>query len=120
MQCFLILNEMKYFFTLIFSILCSYLVNSQAFPGDPILKVFANYHREISKEKKNTAFEIKRVYLGYRQKINENFSAEVKLDIGSPEDQSRFSLIRRYAYFKTAALYYKKNNLIIYLGLFDM
>jgi len=89
-------------------------------PGKSIIKVFGNFHKGITEDDRSTAFEIKRVYLGYKHNIDDHFSAEVKLDIGSPEDLSEYSLIRRYAYFKTASLTYRKNNLTIWSGLFDM
>lgn len=88
--------------------------------GNSIIRVYSNFNKGISEDDLSTAFEIKRVYLGYQQAIDENFSAEVKLDIGSPEDLSEYSLIRRYAYFKTASLTYEKEKLTIWAGLFDM
>ncbi len=93
---------------------------SQELKGEPILKVYGNFHKGILEEDKSTAFEIRRVYLGYKQAISECFYAEVKLDIGSPEDQSQYALIRRYSYFKAASLRYSKNKLTAYFGLFDM
>lgn len=93
---------------------------NSSFEGKAILKVYADYYKGLRKEDTGTAFEIKRVYLGYKGNINEYFSAEAKLDIGSPEDLSQYSLIRRYAYFKTAELKYKKDRLTIHAGLFKM
>lgn len=93
---------------------------NSSFEGKAILKVYADYYKGLQKEDPGTAFEIKRVYLGYKGNINEHFSAEAKLDIGSPEDLSQYSLIRRYAYFKTAELRYKKNRLTLHAGLFNM
>ena len=95
-------------------------INAQPEQGEPILRVYSNFYKGLSKSDPGTAFEVRRVYLGYKGKINENFSTEVKLDIGSPEDLSQYSLIRRYAYFKTAALKYQKDRLTIHAGLFDM
>jgi hypothetical protein len=40
--------------------------------------------------------------------------------IGSPNDLSEYSRIRRYAYFKTAALYYEHNKLFFKCGIFDI
>lgn len=88
--------------------------------GKPSLRVFSNFKKGILEDDRSSAFEVKRVYLGYSGNISENFSAEVKLDIGSPEDLSQYSLIRRYAYFKTAGLYYKNGRINAYFGLFDM
>lgn len=88
--------------------------------GNPYLIVYSNFRKGIHETDKTSAFEVRRVYLGYSGRINENFAAEVKLDIGSPEDLSQYSLIRRYAYFKTAALTYKHKRITAYFGLFDM
>jgi hypothetical protein len=88
--------------------------------GQEIIKVYGNYQRGLTDADRSNAFEIRRVYLGYKQGINEFFTAEAKLDIGSPEDLSQYSLIRRYAYFKTASLTYSKDRLKAWFGLFDM
>ncbi len=88
-------------------------------PGE-ILKVYSNFHLGLTKDDRSTAFDITRVYLGYKHAINENFDAEVKLDIGSPEDLSEYSLIRRYAYFKNASLTWHREKIKAWFGLFDM
>lgn len=88
--------------------------------GSPILKVYADFYKGLRSEDPGTALEIRRVYLGYKADISEYFSAEAKLDIGSPEDESQYSLIRRYAYFKTAELRYQRNRLTVHAGLFNM
>ncbi|MBN2681199.1 MAG: hypothetical protein JXR58_01715 [Bacteroidales bacterium] len=67
-----------------------------------------------------TAFEVSRAYFGYKHKISEEFSANIKLDIGSINDESEYALIRRYSYFKNAFLAYKKNKLTINIGLIDL
>lgn len=68
----------------------------------------------------NTAFEVKRAYFGYKRNLDEHFSAEVKLDIGSIDDDSEYALIRRYTYFKNAYLSYRKGNVKTWFGLMDM
>ena len=88
--------------------------------GEPILKVYSDFYKGLMKDDQSTALEIKRVYLGYKGNINEYFSAEAKLDIGSPEDLSEYSRIRRYAYFKTAELKYTRDRLTLHMGLFSM
>ena len=88
--------------------------------GETIFKIYSNFYKGLRDEDNSTAFEIKRVYLGYKGNISENFRAEAKLDIGSPEDQSQYSLVRRYAYFKTAYLEYHQENISVYFGLFGM
>ncbi|MFZ5939702.1 MAG: porin [Bacteroidota bacterium] len=82
-------------------------------------RIFGDFKMGLSSSDA-TAFEISRVYLAYEHQITPSLSGEIKLDIGSPEDESQYSLIRRYAYFKTAALTYKNKGMTIWLGLFDM
>jgi hypothetical protein len=86
----------------------------------PIVKIYSNFHTGLNKNDLSTAFEIRRVYLGYKYQLDDNFSGEVKLDVGSPNDESSFSRLRRYAYFKTANLQYNKNKLTIKFGLISL
>ena len=64
-----------------------------------------------------SAFELARAYLGYEHFLSPEYSARITLDIGSPDDISPFSRIRRYAYFKYAYVQYAKNNLTVEFGL---
>lgn len=89
--------------------------------GEPILKIFGNFHHGLSKEVRDeTAFEILRAYLGYEHNWDNGWRAEVKLDIGSPDDLSPYSLIRRYSYFKNAYIAYRQDRYEIGAGLVDM
>jgi hypothetical protein len=83
-------------------------------------KIFANYHTEINNGDNATAFEIRRAYFGYAAQLSKYFDANIKLDIGSPEDLSEFSRIRRYAYFKNAFLRFNKDKLKVYFGIIDL
>lgn len=87
--------------------------------GKPILTVFANLHSGI-KGNTDAAWEIRRAYLGYEYNISKHFYSQIKVDIGSPDDISQFSNIRRYAYFKNAMVRYTNKNLKIDVGLIDM
>jgi len=78
--------------------------------GQPIGRVFANFHTGINQGNNPTGFEIKRAYLGYQFKMGEGFSSKIVIDIGSPNDVSEFSLLRRFAYFKNAYLQYEKGK----------
>jgi hypothetical protein len=100
-----------------------------AYPGDstniklPVNvygKIFSNYHSQISNGDNPSGFEIKRAYFGYKAKMSKHFEANIKLDIGSPEDLSEFSLIRRYAYFKNAYVKYKNKKLTSIFGILDV
>lgn len=89
-------------------------------PGKVYGKIFSNFHTQIGNSNNATAFEIKRAYFGYEKKLSKHFEANVKLDIGSPEDLSPYSLIRRYAYFKNAYLKYSNKRLTTYFGIIDI
>ncbi len=88
--------------------------------GTPILRVFANFTAPLGKSTGNTSFEVRRAYLGYDHKLDEKWSMKVVLDIGSPNDDSPYSRLKRYAYFKTAALTYQTNHLQINAGIIDL
>ncbi len=88
--------------------------------GQPILKVFANFHAGISEGNDRSAFELERAYIGYDMNLSKAFSLKVNLDVGSPDDISEFSKIRRYAYFKNACLTYRHSFLEVGFGLIDM
>ncbi|HBS84938.1 MAG TPA: porin [Bacteroidales bacterium] len=82
--------------------------------------VFTNFSGILSEGDHASSFEITRAYLGHKYQMDENFSATVKLDIGSINDESQYALIRRYSYFKNAFLDYKKNKLCMQFGLIDL
>ncbi len=93
---------------------------SPGFPqGSPVIRIFANLHAGLTDADPSKAFEVRRAYIGYKYKFDPHFSTELKLDIGSPEEISEFARLRRYAYFKTAALYWDKNKWTIKAGIID-
>jgi hypothetical protein len=87
--------------------------------GNPVLVVFSNFSTSVGDDDR-TSFEVRRAYLGYNQNIHPNYSIKVVVDIGSPLDDSPFSRLKRYAYFKTASLTYKKNDLTFRAGIIDL
>ncbi len=89
-------------------------------PGTVSAKIYSHFNYSLDADNPATAFEIKRAYFGYKRDLDDFFSAEVKLDIGSINDDSEFALIRRYTYFKNAYLSYSKGNIKTWFGLFDM
>lgn len=88
--------------------------------GEAVLRVFSNFSTSIGEEVTKTSFEVRRAYLGYNYHIHPNYSIKILLDIGSPLDDSPFSLLKRYAYFKTASLTYKKKALTVKAGIIDL
>lgn len=84
-------------------------------------RIFVNFHEGISDaSSEEAAFDLVRAYLGYEHFLSEEFSAKINLDIGSPNDLSEFSKIRRYAYFKNAYVQYKKSGLTYQFGLISL
>ncbi len=83
----------------------------------PIATLYSNFHYLLNGS--NLGFDIERAYLGFKTQIDENYSIVMKLDIGSPEDISPTSKIRRYAFFKNAALMFHRGSISIRAGLVD-
>ena len=94
--------------------------NSEPPPGKISAKIYTHFNYSLSTDNPATAFEVKRAYFGYKRNLDEHFTAEVKLDIGSVDDISEFSLIRRYTYFKNAYVGYSKGNVKAWFGLMEM
>ena len=73
--------------------------------GSPHFKVFWNFHSDFTKDNsQQSAFELKRVYLGYKYAFNEKISAKITYDIGSNSGGSAYT-----AYVKIAQLDWKMN-----------
>jgi len=62
---------------------------------------------------------VERAYLGFKTQVNSNYAIVMKIDIGSPDDVSAYSKIKRYGYFKNAAMEYKKGKFTFNAGLTD-
>lgn len=92
---------------------------SWAEKGEIYGKIFANYHTDLQNLEGKKGFEAKRAYLGYKVNVDNNFSANIKLDIGSPDDVSEYSLKKRFAYVKNAYVQYKYNQLKLQFGIAD-
>jgi hypothetical protein len=89
--------------------------------GKPFARIFANFHTGITGSATDqAAFELVRGYLGYEYNFSPDFYAKINLDVGSPDDLSPISRIRRYAYFKNAYLRYTKSDLQIAFGLIGL
>lgn len=88
--------------------------------GKPILKIFTNFHTGVTEGLDDAGFEIKRAYFGYQYYLSKNFEVALKLDIGSPNDASEYSLLRRFAYFKNAYVRYKWDKLMTQFGIIDV
>ncbi len=116
---------MKYclvLFLLLFSCAPPLLVAQETSPFQPSGKVsgviYSNFHHGLTNTSgSDAAFEITRVYLDYAYKMTPEISGRITLDIGSPDDISPFSKLRRYAYFKFAYASWEKEKLEVQFGL---
>jgi opacity protein-like surface antigen len=88
--------------------------------GKPIARIYSNFHSGITSGDDNSVFEIERAYLGYSYNMSPVFSASILLDIGSPEDESVYAIVKRYAYFKNAYIRYNQNKLDVRFGIVGM
>lgn len=82
-------------------------------------KIFANFHSSLNKHEQDNGFEVNRAYFGYKNKLSDEFFANVKIDIGNPNDIQDYAAKKRFAYFKNAYIQYKKNKLSISFGIAD-
>ncbi len=100
-------------------------VNSQAQEefnpyGEPTLRFFGNFHSGLTPADNNRVFEVERAYLGYHYFMSNNFLAEIKVDIGSPENESVYALVKRYAYFRNAYVKYHDKQMEVAFGIINM
>ena len=79
--------------------------DGDASKGQPHFKVFWNYHYDYTENTEQvSAFELTRVYLGYKYKFDDKFSAKITYDIGKNDAGSNHT-----AFVKIAQLDYKIN-----------
>lgn len=88
--------------------------------GEPIGVVYTDFYTGINQGNNPSAFEVTRAYLGYQFEMSEHFSTKIQLDIGSPDDVSQYSLLRRFAYFKDAYLQYQKGKITVRFGIIPL
>ena len=82
--------------------------------GDIFSTIFWNYNTDLSSgATKKNSFEVKRVYLGYKFKINDKISSKVTFDIGKNSAGSNYT-----AFLKTAQIDWSlKNNFKLSFGM---
>lgn len=94
--------------------------------GSPFAKIYFNYHTDFDQE---SAFQVQRGYFGYKYDLTPAFSADITLDVGTPEitveDTSGIELeggssLQMTAFLKTAGITYKKGNLKVQAGLIGL
>lgn len=92
------------------------LSNDYPTQGKVSATLFTAFNTTLNNSNNKSAFEVNRAYFGYFRRLDQGFSAEIKLDIGSPNDASE-TLHRRLAYVKTAALYYNYEKIRLEFGM---
>lgn len=120
-----IINSMKFkklFFSLLFLPHFLFAQESEFVPsGKPFATIYANFHHGFTGNATDeAAFELERGYIGYEYNFSPEFYAKINVDVGSPDDLSPLSRIRRYAYFKNAFLRYSQQKLQIEFGLISL
>jgi hypothetical protein len=88
--------------------------------GKPTLRLFGNFNSGLTQADKLMLFEIERAFIGYQYQMSPNWMAEIKIDIGSPENESVYAMVKRYAYFRNAYVRYKKDKLSFDIGIVGM
>ena len=81
-------------------------------------RIFTNFNADVTGDGETKEFELKRAYLGYSYQITPELKAKIKLDVGGSEFIQE-DVESQYAYFKTAAVYYEKDNWFVAFGLHD-
>ncbi len=82
-------------------------INAQE--GNPFGKVFTNFNYDNDKNE----FELKRAYLGYSYKVNDNFSTKITFDVGNNSSGSAYT-----AFLKIASLSWKPiSNTTLNMGM---
>ena len=86
---------------------------------EPLFLIYSNFHQGLTESAHESNFDVKRAYLGCDSNLNNGFSGFVKIDIGSPDDASQYSLIKRDAYLRNVGVSYNKNKFKINFGIID-
>lgn len=98
---------MKKLLSLILVLVFTLSINAQE--GKPFGKVFTNFNHDNDKNE----FELKRAYLGYSYKIDNNFSTKITFDVGNNSTGSAYT-----AFLKIASLSWKPmENTSINMGM---
>lgn len=85
----------------------------------PFFLIYSNFHQGITESANESNFDVKRAYLGYDFNLNNGFTAEIKIDICSPDEDSQYSLLKRSAYFRSVGIDYKSKKININFGIID-
>lgn len=107
--------------TLKIGLIFSLLINSQSVVPESkaIAEIFADFHVNLNDTLKTTGFGVNRAYMGYNYVAENNFSAKLMVNLGSPDDMAIGAVRRRYAYFREASIIWSNEKLRMTFGLTD-
>ena len=108
------MNTKKLSFTILIIFFSLNIYTQDTNKGDIFSTIFWNYNTDLSSEaSKKNSFEVKRVYLGYKFKIDDKISAKVTFDIGKNSAGSDYT-----AFLKTAQIDWSlKDNFKLSFGM---
>ena len=108
------MNTKKLSFTILVIFFSLHIYTQDTNKGDIFSTIFWNYNTDLSSESsKKNSFEVKRVYLGYKFKIDDKISAKVTFDIGKNSAGSDYT-----AFLKTAQIDWSlKDNFKLSFGM---
>ena len=86
--------------------------------GTPIGRIFADYRYSLNNNINYNGFGVTRAWLGYKYALDENFSAQIIVDLGSPFGNEDVSA-KRYMFIRNALISYKKDGLTLTFGVTD-
>jgi len=81
--------------------------------GEPFMRIYTNFHTSFSDGESASAFELTRLYLGYRHAFSKNFSALATIDVADPGAGS----LEMTAFVKYAYLNYHTDRLSVFFGM---
>jgi len=84
-----------------------------------ITEIFTDFHTSIGEETETTGFGLNRAYFGYSYFADDHFSANIIVNLGSPDDVLPGTVRRRYAYFREASITWSDEKLRVNFGLTD-
>ena len=108
------MNTKKLSFTILIIFFSLNIYTQDTNKGDIFSTIFWNYNTDLSSgSSKKNSFEVKRVYLGYKFKIDDKISAKVTFDIGKNSAGSDYT-----AFLKTAQIDWSlKDNFKLSFGM---
>ena len=108
------MNTRKLSFTILVIFFSLNIYTQDTNKGDIFSTIFWNYNTDLSSgSSKKNSFEVKRVYLGYKFKINDKISSKVTFDIGKNSAGSDYT-----AFLKTAQIDWSlKDNFKLSFGM---